>query len=405
MGLLKKKPSKTYCVVPWTQLAINSSGLYRVCCNAIPGKNLVRNKDGQALYVYKNPVNEVWESETYQEIRKQMLNSKRPDMCLRCFREEDSGVESARQKWNKRWSSSHVYNSKPPMSIKYVDLRLGNLCNLKCRMCNPYASNKWVDEWNQVAHKAELVPNFSLSEKQVKELKSMDWPSLEKTWENLYPVLESIEELYLTGGEPFLSLEQVRLLKKMVDSGKSKKITLKYNTNLTLLPEKLISLWKNFKVVKINASIDGVGALNDYIRYPAKWDVIHNNLKKLFELKNQGLPLEVGVHITVQMYNILRLHESVAFFKDNFDCESYLNILNHPHCLNIRTLPDFLKEKVASHLSSFSSNGSIKEVIKYLHQESWYDKYYEEFMDYTKTLDGLREESLEKIIPEFFENP
>ncbi len=403
-GLLKKKQSKTYCVVPWTQLAINSSGQYRVCCNALPEKNLVRNKVGKTLLIYKNSVSEAWESETYQKIRRQMLNSERPDMCMRCFREEDSGVESARQKLSKRWSSSHAYDPDPPMDIKYVDLRLGNLCNLKCRMCNPYSSNKWVDEWNKVTGKAELDPNFALSKNQIKKLKNMDWPDFEKTWRNLYPILESIEELYLTGGEPFVSLKQVDLLKKMVNSGKSKNITLKYNTNLTLLPERLIPLWKNFKAITINASIDGIGAVNDYIRHPSQWETVHGNLKKLFELKKQGLPLGIYIHITVQMYNILRLHESIRFFKDNFGLESYLNILNHPYCLNIRTLPDLLKEKVIFNLSPLSFIISVDEVIKYLNQESLYNKYYKEFLDYTKTLDRLREESFEKIAPEFFQN-
>ena len=275
------KPSKTYCVVPWTQLATNASGFYRVCCNALPGKNLVQNKKGIPLSVYEHSANEAWSSETYQKIRREMLDSKRPEMCVRCFREEDSGVESARQKMNKRWSSSHHKDSSPPISIKYVDLRLGNLCNLKCRMCNPYASNKWVDEWNQVVHSAELAPNYVLDKEQIDKLKSMDWPSFEKTWENLYPVLESIEEIYLTGGEPFLSLEQVDLLKKMIQDGKAGKITLKYNTNLTCLPEKLISLWKNFKTVKINVSIDGLGTVNDYIRHPSSWKVVYNNFEKL----------------------------------------------------------------------------------------------------------------------------
>ena len=30
----------------------------------------------------------------------------------------------------------------------YVDLRLGNLCNSKCRMCNPGTLTQWVEEWN-----------------------------------------------------------------------------------------------------------------------------------------------------------------------------------------------------------------------------------------------------------------
>ena len=365
----------------------------------------MRNKEGKTLSIHKNSAKEAWQSETYKKIRRQMLNSERPEMCTRCFREEDSGVESARQKWNKRWSSPHEQDPNPPMSIKYVDLRLGNLCNLKCRMCNPFASNKWVDEWNQVANKAELVPNFALSPQKAEELKNMDWPDQKETWQNLDPILESIEEIYLTGGEPFLSSEQVHLLDKMVKSGKSRSITLKYNTNLTLVPPKFIPLWKHFKLVRINVSVDGIGKINDYIRYPSQWDNIYKNLKNLFELKTQGLPLKIGIHTTVQIYNILKLHESFRFFKDQFGCESYLNILNHPHCLNIRTLPNHLKEKVDFHLSPLCSTKSIKEVIKYLHQESWFDKYYGQFLDYTACLDKLRGQKFQELIPDFFKNP
>ena len=112
----------------------------------------------------------------------------------------------------------------------------------------------------------------------------------------------------------------------------------------------------------------------------------------------------MGVHTTVQMYNILKLHESVVFFKERFGIESYLNILNHPHCLNIRTLPGPLKEKVIARLSQLSSIRGIKELIKYLNHEDWSGKYYRQFIDYTKKLDSLRGENFKKVLPEFFEN-
>ena len=132
-------------------LATNASGNLRVCCNSTPGKNFITKPDGNPYKLNRDNLEEAWTSETYTKIRKQLLNNERPEMCQRCFREEDAGVRSSRQAWNDKWKEDKEYTIDAPFDIKYVDLRLGNLCNLKCRMCNPYASNMWVKEWELVS--------------------------------------------------------------------------------------------------------------------------------------------------------------------------------------------------------------------------------------------------------------
>ena len=134
--------SKTFCILPWMHLATTSTGNLRVCCNSVPGKNLIAKEDGTPYKLNKDSLEEAWNSEVYKTIRKQMLDGERPEMCTRCFREEDAGIHSARQAWNEKWKKDIKYTVNAPFSIKYVDLRLGNLCNLKCRMCNPYSSNQ-----------------------------------------------------------------------------------------------------------------------------------------------------------------------------------------------------------------------------------------------------------------------
>lgn len=389
--------SKTFCVVPWVQLATNATGKYRVCCNSLPGKNIIQDDDGNSKEVLKDSPQDVWNSKTYVDLRKQFLNGEKPEMCERCFREEDAGIKSARQKNNDNWSSSQEEQSVIKLDVKYIDLRLGNLCNLKCRMCNPYASSKWVYEWNDVSETAKLVPDFQLTEEEGKRLANINWPKDNKTWENLFPILESVEEIYLTGGEPFLSIEQKVLLKKIIEKGFAKKIILKYNTNLTILPDELLEIWPYFKKVKLNVSLDAYGALNDYIRYPAKWDVIEKNLKTILEKEY----LDVGIHITVQMYNILILDEIFSRFIEQYSCVPYLNILNHPSCLNIRVLPKDLKEKVLNKLERIQHYEEIAKVIKYLDKESWSEENYLEFKTYTNKLDSLRNENFSDIIKEF----
>tara|TARA_B100000212_G_scaffold130283_1_gene97687 strand:- start:885 stop:2036 length:1152 start_codon:yes stop_codon:yes gene_type:complete len=378
--------SKTFCILPWMHLATNARGRLRVCCNSTPGKNFIEKTDGTYYKLFKDNLEEAWNSEVYQKIRKQMIDGERPDMCQRCFREEDAGVRSARQAWNEKWKQDKEYTTDAPFDIKYVDLRLGNLCNLKCRMCNPYASNQWVKEWSLVEE--------ALSPEEYKNLSSMDWPEIEKTWENLFSIAHTVEEIYLTGGEPTIIREQHRLLDYFIEKGTAKNIRLKYNTNLTNVPKHLLDKWSKFKRVQLNCSIDATGKLDRYIRHPSNWETIERNFNTIRQLENAN----IEIHCTVQMYNILRLHELIEWALP-YEHKIYFNILNHPECLNVRCLPKHLKEKAEENLKPYLLLPRMQGVIDYMWAEDWSDKI-PEFNQYTKRIDASRKENIRDVVPE-----
>ena len=132
-----KKVSKTFCVL--LMHARKSGGGFRVCCNSNPANNKVLKDDGsgKAYRIFKDDINEMWNSKWMQNIRQEFIDGKRPETCQRCFREEDAGIRSPRIGYNEKWLKDDVKIEKEiPLDVRYVDLRLGNLCNLKCRMCN-----------------------------------------------------------------------------------------------------------------------------------------------------------------------------------------------------------------------------------------------------------------------------
>jgi len=378
--------SKTFCILPWMHLATNASGNLRVCCNSTPGKNFIRRPDGSAYKLHRDDLEEAWNSEVYKTIRQQMLDGERPEMCTRCFREEDAGVRSARQAWNDKWQEEVKYTVDAPFDIKYVDLRLGNLCNLKCRMCNPYASNQWVKEWNLI--------ETALEPSEYDRLKNMNWPEKEKTWENLFSIADTVEEIYLTGGEPTIIQEQHRLLDYFIDKGTAHKIRLKYNTNLTNVPKHLIDKWSKFKRVQLNCSIDATGKLDRYIRYPSNWDKIVENFGTVRQLDN----VNIEIHCTVQMYNILHLDKLIEWALP-YGHKIYFNILNHPEYLNIRCLPIQLKNLAQIRLAQYTDLPKVQSIVDYMWKEDWSDKL-PQFYEYTKKLDESRGESLSTIVPE-----
>lgn len=379
--------SSTFCILPWMHLATNASGNLRVCCNSTPGKNFITKPDGKPYKLYRDNLQEAWDSEVYKTIRKQLLSGEKPEMCQRCFREEEVGIKSARQAWNDKWTEDREYTVDADFDIRYVDLRLGNLCNLKCRMCNPYASNMWVKEWHLVEE--------ALDPSEYERLSKMDWPEVEKTWENLYSIADTVEEIYLTGGEPTIIKEQHRLLDYFINNGTAKNIRLKYNTNLTNVPKHLIDKWSKFKRVQLNCSIDAVGDLDRYIRYPSDWDTIQRNFETVRQLPNAN----IEIHCTVQMYNILRLDEFIKW-AEPYGHKIYFNILNHPEYLNIRCLPKKLKVQAQIALCRYKHIDKVQGIVDYMNAEDWSNKL-TEFKKYTEALDASRDQCLTDIITEF----
>jgi MoaA/NifB/PqqE/SkfB family radical SAM enzyme len=382
----------TFCVLPWMTLATNASGQFRVCCHATPGLNQIKNEAGQTLRIDRDDVREVWNAPTYRQLRTEMINQIEPAMCSRCFKEERAGVVSFRQNMNTRFLKKLKpvidEEGRAPFKIMYVDLRLGNLCNLRCRMCNPYASNQWLKEWDQVS-------DVKLREDETLYLSRMTWPENPYIWEQVESILHTVEEIYLTGGEPTLIKQQIPLLEKCVRSGQSKKIILKYNTNLTHIPEKLMELWSSFKLVKVNCSIDGVGPVNDYIRYPSEWSTIDRNLRTMVELsKTQRIRIEI--HSTIQAYNLLDLPNLIAYLKP-MDLFPFINILDRPAHLNVRILPREVKDEVIAELQAYTRKPKVGGLIRYL-EEDW-SHLVPEFKKYTDTLDQNREQKLSGLLP------
>lgn len=216
----------------------------------------------------------------------------------------------------------------------------------------------------------------------------------ETTWKNLFSIAHTVDEIYLTGGEPTVIKQQHKLLDYFIDNGTAKNVRLKYNTNLVKLPPWLLERWTHFKRVQLNCSIDATGALDHYIRYPSKWDTIVKNFEKIRQLPNAG----IEIHCTVQMYNILRLPELIEWAKP-YGHKIYFNILNHPEELNIRVLPAHLKDLAAEQLQSYLHLDKVQGIINYMYAEDWHDKY-DRFLSYTAALDTSRDENLFDLIPE-----
>ena len=427
--------SKTFCPLPWIHLATRPNGDVRVCCTANAsgaGKEdnktagLVK-KDGVAMNLRDHTIEEVWNSEHMRRTRLQMLNDEIPESCRKCFYEESKGIVSKRQweteVWNQRLDIDSIVaqtdeQGNVPVNIPYFDLRLGNVCNLKCVMCSPHDSSSWIKEWKL------MYPKYTNEDLK----RDQGWDeNFDYTWykkgtfiDSMKDQAQHIKELYFAGGEPLMIPEHYNILQFMVDEGFAKDCCIRYNSNGTVLEDKLFGLWKHFKEVTFNFSIDAYGPKNDYIRYPSQWKQIADNIKLLDE---SGANTRVNVAAAVQLLNAPYLDELAEWKADNkFKKINSMpfggglistHLVYFPSYLNVRVLPKELKEFTKKKIETFVDRQKFNTdwnnspmgkrrwlgLIDYMMAEDWSDKL-PQTKNYLETLDITRGTDFRKTFPE-----
>jgi MoaA/NifB/PqqE/SkfB family radical SAM enzyme len=428
--------SKTFCPLPWIHVATRPNGDVRLCCTTnasgagttdIKEAGIVQ-ADGKNMNLRDHTLEEVWNSDFMKNTRLEMLNGKVPTSCTKCFDEESKGITSKRQwetvVWKERLDLESIVEQTQidgslPVYIPYFDLRLGNLCQLKCIMCSPHDSSAWIKEWKL------QYPKYTVLE--LKQDQHWDDRNRDYTWyqkgsflDSIKSQLHYIKELYFAGGEPLLIPEHYKILELMVETGNAKNCVLRYNSNGLELPEKLFELWNHFKEVKFNFSIDALGARNDYIRYPSEWNKIVTNLERL---DNTPDNIVVNIACAVQALNVLTIPELVKwkesknFKKINLPPYGAGLIGTHlvylPSYLNVRVLPKHLKDKVAKEVEYFCSKHSIDSefvkspygykrwngLVKYMYAEDWSHKL-PMLQNYIEVTDQTRGTNFKKTFPE-----
>lgn len=345
------RESESLCLIPWIHRYTNEQGYHLLCCSGHGETNMLRSAAGEPLHVSQGLTDaELLNSPDLKSVRQTMLRGRWPAACERCQRTEAAGSDSVRKHVNKRfakWTERVLDDTQPDGAlenpvVRYADIRLGNTCNLTCRMCGPKASRLWADHYNAVSPKG-----FQVSAQQLASFRDDNWVKSQPVHWLMEQCLPSIESLHFAGGEPLIIPEMVELLEQCVASGRADQIDLSYNTNLTVLPDKVTRLWPSFRKVSIQASMDGFGPVNDYIRRPSHWKDIDRNLRTLDDNFEKWKLASVSAAVTVQIYNILQLGELFDYLGSGFRRVSpvpLLTALYEPAYLSIQILPAAAKE-------------------------------------------------------------
>lgn len=336
--------SDTLCVLPWMHLATHPNGGASLCCRSNHTKAIswAKKTDSHSLIMLDtDTVTDIMNSDKFNEVRQAMLDGKRPIECEGCWQDEDSGIKSKRQYENERWQhiipllekSAKLQN----IDLRYVELRLGNICNNACLTCNSYSSSKWYPDEKKIA---KVLPWFEL-----RTLENFKWFENPEFYKDLAEKSKSVEEIYINGGEPTLIKAHFSYLNDLISMGVSKNVHLVYSLNMMDIPDNLIELWKEFKQVTVNASIDDIGLRNFYIRYPTQWDETLSSIDKLNKVKN------VSWHVTqtVSILNVHALPDLGDWLKTTYNKTPHHNYVLYPDYLSLSALPEFYKEELRNY--------------------------------------------------------
>ena len=382
---------------------------------------------------------EAWNSDYMRSVRTTMMEGNIPASCTKCFEEEAKGVASKRLWETSAWIARRdldltelLSNTTPegrvPDKLQYLDLRLGHTCNIKCVMCSPHDSSKWVKDWQ------ELFPQ--LESETVKDQLQWDkmtfnnkWHENPEFWDQMYRQIPYLKEVYFAGGEPLMIKQHKEFIEQIVKSGYAKNIILRYNTNGLLIDKDLMELWNYFQQVKVGVSIDATGQRNAYIRHPSDWNTIEETMHML---DNSPYNISPSIATAIQIFNVKHLPDfaywkmSQNFKKVNTEMTSFvlhggglfnMHLLYIPTFLSIQMLPKDDKKEVEENFMSFK--GYLK-----AHHESegfWDNNPYgwarwegvlnhmnaqdnsyllPDFKEHVTKLDAIRGVSAKKVFPE-----
>jgi sulfatase maturation enzyme AslB (radical SAM superfamily) len=406
---------------PFTGLATREDGAIKICCRSQP-----------IGWIQDQSLEYTWNSDLMREVRQQILTGQRPDVCKPCFDLEDQGVESLRQRHIKDSIPESRINLYPnaldaltdtytmPFEFPTMEIKLNNLCNLKCRMCNPLDSTNWKD-WDAVVpfYKKEnnyLVPTI---ERLVKKPGQYIGPfdDTNNWWESFEKLIPHFKRVEFAGGEPLMDPQHYRILDMLKPYGKN--IEIKYATNGTTLGisqgRTIHDYWPHFRSVAVNVSIDGIHDVYNYIRGNGDFNQVEENIREIQKIPN--VSRVVGA-FTAQAGNILQAAECIDYFLNKMGIVFYSHRVSYPNCLSAQVLPPELRGQAIQRLVTIKdriadfpimskypileniTKRQIADNVNYLmardQSHLWPD-----FVEFNKKLDATRGQSLLDVVPEF----
>jgi len=329
---------------------IRSNGTFSSCCVS---DKLFVDSEGKPYNVNTHNIQEVLDSQDRKDFIENFDKHFKTD-CRRCLDVEIAGGDS------KRINEIRNFGNDPgdPNQIKYLDLKMGNTCNLACSICWPGASSKW----------ASIFRKEGWGDPRIEQ-----WQEKDSFWQQMGILSANSKRIELSGGEPFMIKKQSKLIEFLVESGQASEIDILWITNCTVWPKNIVEHFKHFKMVRIMLSLDNTHEQFEYLRWPGVWKDTYEVFLKWRELDKQGI-INLGISYSINMLNIWNTPDFHAWAREH-EVRVYNNIVWDP--MSVSALPLVFKKLVMEKFAlsndpSFQTNpavGADNWITKFMMQE------------------------------------
>ena len=387
-----------FCSAPWMTTYIEPTGEVKPCCV---------NVDTYYGNLTDTTFNDIIKGDIIKDFRKQFLNNERPAECHNCWAAEQSGNESLRNSFNNSYFNSNfitqtkIDGSYDDFVVLYWDVRPSNLCNFACLMCCSQLSSGFHKLADEVGLHEDTYnrPRFiKIPKDQFEEImKYIDLTLSENATKCHF---------YFAGGEPLIMPEHESILNYLTDN-KFFDVSIRYNTNMSSLKFKdrnWVDVWKNFKNLTIDASIDSAGQAGEIQRFGSDWSLIKSNLQML---KDNNIKVTINSVITMLTYPSLlnTIDELEEIFPREYLTKNIsLTATSHPSHFIISMIPkQYLDMSIISKLESMGYNTeSIKNHINNVNQSEEDVAYNWGMLTYiAKNLKNIKNVNINDILPWF----
>lgn len=396
--------NNVFCILPWVHMHLLPSSKALPCC--------VWPYDQPVGDVTNSSLLEVFNSEQYKELRRNMLNGKSSPGCRHCYEVDGANSVSMRVSQTRRFdhlfdkvmSYTHADGSVDKINMAYFDIRFSNICNFKCRGCSPELSSAWFNDHEKLYdYKSDRPKYISISPNP-------------RIWDELMGFIDTVEVAYFAGGEPLITEDHYRVLDEFIKLKKFD-VTLSYNSNLSKTQYKdksICDYWNNFPYVYVGVSIDDFGKRGEYFRNGMDWEKTVENINFV---KQNSPHVKFSVNCTVNAMNVLyitELHEKLVQDGIIDPVNFYSNLLIDPVELRMRVLPKELKKlatfKIKLYMKKYAEMGWPENTVAYLNSiflsilqymnQADESELLPQFIERTKKLDVIRGESFAATFPE-----
>ena len=321
------KPN-TLCLAPWTHTYLSPQTERRMCCaSREPAQNFEQYIDtsaGTGKYIPLT-LDQHWNSEHMKSVRRRMMAGETLPECEVC---NDKLLNTAVYRsyfdhlfGHKYFEAMQATDATGYTTMKPVswDYRFSNLCNFKCRMCGDMLSSAWESEQRQhdMVNWYDPKNNWMIPEvkKQIEEFQNTQ---IEAEFSQAVEE-HRVEEVYWVGGEPLMYEQHWRYMKRIVELGDGPNVYARYNTNLSRISYRGINLYTDIlsrlRDWQICASIDGTGAIGEYIRTGLDYDAWLKNFSQGVELASHRRQMRIDFTLTLPgMFEVTRIEQLARQF-------------------------------------------------------------------------------------------